>query len=95
MSSCAETDAKFPLGEIVVTHGVLAAIDAVETLSGLQRHQQGDWGDLDKDDRLENDVSLEKGFRLLSAYADRAGTRFYIITEADRSVTTILLPSEY
>ena len=61
----------------------------------IARHLRGDWGELDKDDRRENDLSLEKGFRLVSVYRTAAGLRFYIITEHDRSVTTILLPDEY
>ena len=61
----------------------------------LARHVVGDWGDLDEDDRAENELSIREGFRLLSAYHLRDGTRIWIITEADRSSTTVLLPSEY
>jgi len=61
----------------------------------LARHVVGDWGDVDEDDRAENELSVREGFRVLSAYHLRDGTRIWIITEADRSSTTILLPSEY
>ena len=60
----------------------------------VQRHASGDWGDLDAHDKEANDVAVREGFRLLSAY-ELEGTRFWIITEADRSTTTILLPDEY
>lgn len=88
---------KFPLGRVVATPGALQAIsEAAETPAGfLRRHLTGDWGDLDESDRRENDVSLAQGFRLLSAYKLRTGVRVRIITEADRSATTILLPEEY
>ena len=61
----------------------------------LHRHVVGDWGDLDGDDRAENELSVQEGFRILSAYHLRDGTKIWIITEADRSSTTILLPEEY
>ena len=61
----------------------------------LTRHINRDWGDLDEEDRKENAYGLEHGFRLLSAYKTNAGDRLWIITEADRSVTTLLLPEEY
>jgi hypothetical protein len=56
---------------------------------------QGDWGEVVEDDWWENDLSLEEGYRLVSAYTSSAGTPFWVITEADRSVTTVLLPSGY
>jgi len=89
--------ARFPLGRIVATPGILAALDeAGQTpLEFLARHARGDWGDLDEHDRQENELSLVGGFRLLSAYNLSNGTRIWIITEADRSATTLLLPSEY
>jgi hypothetical protein len=61
----------------------------------LARHQAGDWGEVDEHDRAENETSLEHGFRLLSAYRFLDGTRIWVITEADRSSTCILLPEEY
>ena len=87
---------RFPLGHIVATPGALAALAAAgmapDTL--LARHTAGDWGDVGAADAVEDDLSLARGFRLLSSY--RAGdARIWIITEADRSATTLLLPEEY
>ena len=86
---------RFPIGQLVATPGALDTVPPEDMQIALARHQRGDWGEVDKDDRRENDLSLEKGFRLLSAYRTRDGVKFWIITEHDRSVTTILLPSEY
>ena len=87
----------FELGQIVATPGALAALKKAGQQPGefLTRHINRDWGDLDEEDRKENEYSLERGFRLLSAYKTNAGDRLWIITEADRSVTTLLLPEEY
>jgi hypothetical protein len=87
----------FQLGQIVATPGALAAIKKAGQQPGefLTRHINRDWGDLDEEDRKENEYSLEHGFRLLSAYKTNAGDRLWIITESDRSVTTLLLPEEY
>ena len=85
---------KFPLGQIVITPNALGKLASDEILNALDRHVQGDWGDLDKDDKAENDIALEKGFRILSAYCSN-GIKFWIITEASRAVTTVLLPEDY
>ena len=89
----------FPLGQIVATPGALAALGkAGQTpLEFLERHIQGDWGELDEGDRKENQLSLMRGFRLLSSYrtSSEDRTKVWVITEADRSVTTLLLPEEY
>ncbi len=90
-----EGSEKFPLGRIVATPGALAEIPTFEVQTSLKRHQRGDWGEVNASDREENDLSLREGFRLLSAYRAANGTKFWIITEADRSVTTVLLPEEY
>jgi hypothetical protein len=89
--------AKFPFGEVVATQGAAAALQQAgeHPFLYLQRHADGDWGELDADDVAENEFSLVNVFRLLSAYTFKGGTRIWIITEADRSATTILLPSEY
>jgi len=90
--------ALFPLGQIVATPGALAALaKAGQTpLDFLTRHVCGDWGELDDHDRKENELGLRRGFRLMSSYRTSAGdTKVWVITEADRSVTTILLPEEY
>ena len=95
MSTNAVSLAKFSLGNLVATPNAMSQLDIEDVLAGIVRHQAGDWGELGKDDRLENDLSLEKGFRLLSAYAARNGVKFWIITEGDRSRTTVLLPEDY
>jgi hypothetical protein len=66
-----------------------------DPLDFLCRHLDGDWGELSPEDIAENELSLREGFRLLSAYSLRDGTRIWVITESDRSATTILLPDEY
>jgi hypothetical protein len=88
---------KFPLGRLVATPGALRAIkEAGNTPQQfLARHQQGDWGDLDDHDRRENEWSIGNGCRLLSAYQLSDDSKIWVITEADRSATTILLPEEY
>ena len=87
----------FELGQIVATPGALATLKKAGQQPGefLTRHVHREWGDLDEEDRKENEYSLEHGFRLLSAYRTNAGDRLWIITESDRSATTILLPEEY
>ncbi len=89
--------ARFPLGQIVATPGALGELERAGESPGtfLKRHITGDWGDVDEDDRRENQHSLVQGCRLLSAYTLSNDTRLWVITEADRSATTILLPSEY
>lgn len=86
---------KFPLGQTVATRGAAAELTQPEMLAALQRHQRGDWGELDVEDRKANDQALVDGTRLLSAYRTAGGTKFWVITEWDRSVTTVLLPEEY
>jgi len=86
---------KFPLGLIVATPGALAAVPSEQMQATLRRHHDGDWGDLCEADRQENERSLSDGSRLLSVFRTKAGVKFYIITESDRSVTTALLPDEY
>lgn len=83
------------LGETVMTQGAKAALALDEVLFALSRHQRGDWGDIPKVDRDENELAVREGFRILSVYRSATGVRFWVITEADRSVTTILLPEEY
>lgn len=88
---------RFELGETVATPGALEKLEKanVSPLRLLGRHQLGDWGDLCQDDRQENELSLKEGFRLLSVYKLETGAKIWVITEADRSVTTLLLPEEY
>ena len=88
---------RFPLGRVVATPGALSALEKAEQLPAefLDRHVNGDWGDVPDADKQENEVSVEQGFRILSAYTTSAGDRIWVLTDADRSVTTILLPHEY
>jgi hypothetical protein len=66
-----------------------------EILKGISRHRSGDWGELSAEDILENEVALQAGCRLFSSYAAKDGTIFWIITEADRMSTTVMLPEDY
>jgi hypothetical protein len=88
---------KFHPGQIMATPGALEAFEASgeSPLAFLQRHLAGDWGELSPEDICENELSLQHGWRLLSAYTLKNGTKIWIITEATRESTTILLPSEY
>ena len=90
-------NARFPLGRTVATPGALEAlVRAGETpLPYLVRHVAGDWGDLDQDDKAENESAIENGFRILSAYRLADDTKIWVITEADRSSTSILLQDDY
>jgi hypothetical protein len=87
---------RFPLGRVVATPGVLDHLVAheIDPAIYLHRHQAGDWGMVPPEDWRANDEALVHGGRLLSAYVV-ADVKIWIITEWDRSVTTILLPSEY
>lgn len=91
--SANENGILFPLGRLLATPGVLAL--GISLLPLLRRHARGDWGDLGADDRDMNDRAVAHGERILSAYDVPGGRRVWIITEADRSATTSLLPEEY
>jgi hypothetical protein len=88
---------KFSPGSVVATPGVLEAFRASgdDPLAYLVRHIAGDWGEVDAEDWRANEQSLLRDFRLLSVYTMSNGTKFWVITEADRSATTFLLPDEY
>jgi len=87
--------AKFPLGQTVITPNALAGLTQADVLTALGRHAAGDWGDVNAEDWEENDRALQQGDRLLSAHQSAAGVKFWVITEWDRSVTTVLLPEDY
>jgi hypothetical protein len=91
------TITRFALGQTFITPGAEEALQiAGQTATEfLRRHMSGDWGELSDDDVKENEFSLREGLRLLSAYQTGKGQKIWIITEADRSTTTILLPAEY
>lgn len=93
---------KFDLGQLVVTRGIEKLIieeecdNTQEIAQCIVRHRQGDWGNLDEDDKMLNDNAVVDGGRILSAYEiGENKVKIWIITEADRSYTTILLPEEY
>lgn len=88
---------KFSLGMIVATPGALEALDRAATNAEdlLIRHQNWDWGDIPVEDAEQNEFAVTQGLRILSSYTLEDGERVWIITEWDRSVTTLLLPSEY
>jgi hypothetical protein len=85
----------FQLGTVVITANAEAALQNVEVFAALRRHCKCDWGNVCKEDWESNDQALRDGGRLLSAYTSKNGIKFWIITEADRSATTILLPKDY
>lgn len=86
---------RFALGQVVITPNALEQIPQSDVTAALRRHVRGDWGELDQHDWQQNQSALEAGGRLLSAYRAGNGIRFWIITEATRDVTTILLPEDY
>ena len=86
---------KFELGKVVATRGVLELISMPEIAAAVMRHQSGDWGIVCAEDKALNEEALKEGYRLHSAYRSSEGIKFWIITEADRSATTVLLPEEY
>ena len=90
-------NARFELGRMVATPGALEAIETAgqKPIEFLRRHQSGDWGDLCDEDKQENEFSVSRELRIFSAYHTARGEKLWIITESDRSATTILLPSEY
>ena len=95
-------DQLFSLGRITMTTNLQGQLQETnpegweEELKGLMdRHVSGDWGDMDEEDKRENQNSLERGFRIFSAYNTSKDIRIWIITEADRSITTCLLPEDY
>ena len=97
MNTNANTVTRFELGQTLITPGAQEALQEAGQAPHefLVRHEAGDWGELCEDDHKENELSLQQGFRLLSAYCTCKGRKIWIITEWDRSTTTILLPEEY
>ena len=88
-------NAKFRLGRLLSTPGALERVPHGEMVRALGRHVSGDWGNVCPQDAEANEAAVRERARLLSTYTTEAGVRFWIITEADRSVTTVLLPEEY
>jgi hypothetical protein len=97
MSKAVQTTALFPLGQVLLTPGAIEALNEAGQLPHefLSRHLSGDWGDLCDEDKRENEFSINRALRILSKYHTSKGEALYVITEADRSATTILRPAEY
>lgn len=97
MSDQGKKKALFSLGQVVATPGALEALQDAgqEPAEFLRRHVTGDWGEVPPEDAQENELSVKQGFRILSAYTLNTSVKIWIITEADRSATTLLLPDEY
>ncbi len=87
--------ARFRLGRITVTPNALQTLSECDILTAIARHQAGDWGQVEGRDWEANDRAVSQRGRVLSTYSNKNGTKFWVITEADRSVTTILLPEDY
>ena len=85
----------FSLGRLCFTKDAMTDIVPEDAFSALVRHRHGDWGDLDASDKQANEDALQFGGRLFSAYHDRNGVKFWIITEHERNQTTVLLPDDY
>lgn len=95
MSSESIPAARFRLGRITATPHALEVLTNEEILAGITRHQAADWGDVNGEDRSANEVALIQGTRLWSVYHSAKRVKFWIITEADRSLTTVLMPEDY
>lgn len=89
------SEMQFNTGQLVITPAALETLTTDDILTALGRHIHADWGDVTPADRDENNFSLMEGFRILSVYHSATGEKFWIITEADRSLTTVLLPADY
>jgi len=87
--------ARFRLGRLVSTPNALNQLTQDDILAAIRRHQAGDWGCVDEEDRRANERALVESTRLLSVYQSAKGAKFWLITEADRSLTTILMPEDY
>ena len=85
----------FSLGRLLITSNASSELNPADVLSAIERHVVGDWGELCAEDKAVNDDAILDGSRILSAYRDRDGVKFWVITEADRSATTVLLPDDY
>ena len=90
-----ESETRFPIGCLAITRAAMEAVELIEAVDALARHVVGDWGTVCQEDWELNNLALKNGGRLLSTYRGEDQTVFWIITEWDRSATTILLPSDY
>jgi len=88
-------DTKFPLGRLLATSSAASQLSPEDVAVGICRHASGDWGEVCEDDPASNEEALVEGLRLMSVYTSSSGITFWIITEWDRSMTTVLLPEDY
>ena len=86
---------RFELGQLLITPAAREALSAEDLSAALGRHARGDWGNVTRADWEANDEALEHEARLLSAYHNSDGLKFWVITDADRSATTLMLPDDY
>jgi hypothetical protein len=94
-SACLVKCKLFNPGNILITKIALCLLNSDDVGQAIARHLKGDWGDVCAEDKKSNDFAVNNELRMLSAFKDREDNKFWIITEADRSYTTVLLPSEY
>ena len=90
-----QSEVSFPMGRIVMTANAVRTLPLSDVATGLLRHARGDWGDVGEAGRRENESALSQGSSLHSAYHNRRGVAFWVMTEATRSLTTVLLPDDY
>ena len=101
LSTDGKQKGKYELGTLYLTRGVFDACEKDAAFyefvkNSVRRHVSGDWGDMSEEDKKENEFSLDKYLRIFSAYDhQQPGKKIWVITEADRSVTTVLFPDEY
>ena len=86
---------KLSLGTIVITPGAELKLPAKDITAAVRRHGNSDWGDIDFENQQLNDLRLQEGGPIASIYTASNGLRFYVLTEADRATTTVLMPEEY
>jgi hypothetical protein len=89
------TEKLFPLGKIIITDRAYECLERADIAVAMRRHAHGDWGEIKPDDMEQNDLAVREGGTLTSAYSDRRDRRFVIVTEADRSVTAVMVPDDY
>lgn len=92
-----DTEPAFELGQVLATPGAIETLArfAINPIILISRHLSCDWSEMDKDDQQANQEAVKNGTRIFSSYTIAENTKIWVITEADRSATTILLPSEY
>ncbi len=86
---------RFPPGQILITPNALSQLSPSEVLLALKRHLTGDWGDCCPEDRQANEQALQSGGRVFSVYHSSGKLKFWIITEADHTLTTVMMPEDY